>query len=81
MAEQKPKTCHCWRVLGWWLDPTTFEIRHKGRLVKILQFSATLLSSLPCGDNLDVNMDGLVDVIDATLILQLGAGLIATLPV
>ncbi len=42
----------------------------------VLQFSAGLLSSLPCSQNGDVNHDGAVNAIDAALILQYVAGLV-----
>ena len=42
----------------------------------ILQFFAALLPILPCHQNADVNGSGVVDVIDAALILQLEAGFI-----
>ena len=45
----------------------------------ILQFFAALLPILPCHQNADVNGSGVVDVIDAALILQLEAGFINTL--
>jgi hypothetical protein len=40
----------------------------------VLQLSAGLIPSLPCGKNADVNDDGRVDSIDAVLILQYSAG-------
>lgn len=46
----------------------------------ILQYSASLLSSLSCQSNGDTNVDGRIDSIDAALILQLIAGLISNLP-
>ncbi len=46
----------------------------------ILQFVASLVSSLPCAGNADVNNDGLADSRDALLILQYDAGLIPSLP-
>jgi hypothetical protein len=45
----------------------------------VLQFSAGLLSSLPCPQNGDVNHDGSVNAIDAALILQYVAGLVTHL--
>jgi len=46
----------------------------------ILQLSATLLSSLECQSNGDVQPDARIDSIDAALVLQLIAGLISSLP-
>ena len=46
----------------------------------ILQMSAGLLASLPCGPAADANADGQVNAIDATLILQFVAGLLSSLP-
>ena len=43
--------------------------------VLVLQFSAGVLPSLPCGSSGDVNHDGMVDAIDAAIILQIAAGL------
>lgn len=45
----------------------------------ILQFSASLISALPCQQNADVNHDGSIDAIDAALILQYAAGLLSQL--
>ncbi len=45
-----------------------------------LQFSAGLISTLPCQDAADVNRSGTIDARDATLILQYVAGLLAELP-
>ena len=45
----------------------------------ILQFSAGLVSSVPCANNADVNVDGYIDPIDSALILQHVAGIIAGL--
>jgi hypothetical protein len=45
-----------------------------------LQFDAGMSSSLPCPQVADVNHNGLVDVIDAALILQFDAGLVSGLP-
>jgi hypothetical protein len=45
----------------------------------VLQFSASLVGSLLCQDEADVNTDGSVSSIDAALILQHTGGLI-TLP-
>ena len=42
----------------------------------ILQFSAALVSQLPCLENADVNTDGAVTSVDAALVLQAVAGLI-----
>jgi len=42
--------------------------------------AAALLTSLPCPDAGDVDQDGAATVIDATLILQYTAGIIASLP-
>ncbi len=46
----------------------------------VLQYSAGLLSVLPCQQNADVNRDGQVNSLDAALILQYDAGLIQSLP-
>ena len=46
----------------------------------ILQFTASLIGSLPCDENADVNESGDVDAIDAAIILQFSAGLIVSLP-
>ncbi|MCH7580895.1 MAG: hypothetical protein IIB22_11680 [Chloroflexi bacterium] len=45
----------------------------------ILQFSASLVGELLCQDVADVNQDGSVDALDATLILQFAAGLLESL--
>ena len=45
----------------------------------VLQFSAGLLSVLPCPDSADTNSDGNVNALDAALILQFAAGLIDSL--
>ena len=42
----------------------------------VLQFSAGLISTLPCQAAADVSGDGSINAIDATLVLQLSAGLI-----
>ncbi len=42
----------------------------------ILQFSAEMIDELPCHDQADVNGDGHVDAVDATIVLQIVAGLI-----
>ena len=42
----------------------------------VLQLSADLLSTLPCGDAADVNHDGRVNTLDAALILQFSAGVL-----
>lgn len=41
----------------------------------VLQYSAGLISSLPCPQNADANGDGRIDALDAAVILQLTAGL------
>ncbi len=46
----------------------------------ILQFSASLIGSVPNPSSADVNGDGQVNAIDAALILQFSAGLIDSLP-
>ena len=46
----------------------------------IVQFAASLLSSLPCPEGADINSSGIVDVIDAALILQFVAGFLNSLP-
>ncbi len=46
----------------------------------ILQYSASLLASLPCQQNADVNDDGSANAIDAALILQYVAGLVSHFP-
>ncbi|MCH8993373.1 MAG: S8 family serine peptidase [Chloroflexi bacterium] len=46
----------------------------------IVQFAASLLSSLPCPEGADINNNGTVDVIDAALILQFVAGFLNSLP-
>jgi len=46
----------------------------------ILQRTAGLLMSLPCGGAADANLDGQVNAIDSALILQYSAGLIGQLP-
>jgi len=46
----------------------------------MLQFSAGLISELPCARNADVNGDGEVNALDAALVLQFVAGLIPSLP-
>ena len=45
----------------------------------ILQFSASFVGELLCQDVADVNQDGSVDALDATLILQFTAGLLESL--
>ncbi|MCH8912378.1 MAG: hypothetical protein IIA33_02300 [Planctomycetes bacterium] len=45
----------------------------------ILQFSASIIGELPCQDVADVNQDGSVDALDATLLLQFIAGLLPDL--
>lgn len=45
-----------------------------------LQFSAGLVTSLPCGQNADANGDGSINAIDAALVLQFVAGLLHSLP-
>ena len=45
----------------------------------ILQFSASIIDDLRCQDTADVNQDGSVDALDATLILQFTAGLLESL--
>lgn len=42
----------------------------------VLQFSAGLITSVPCPQNVDVNNDGAINSVDAALILQYVAGLI-----
>ena len=46
----------------------------------ILQWSAGLLSSMPCGNAADIQKNGRVNSVDAALILQFEAGLIDQLP-
>ena len=46
----------------------------------VLQYSAGLLSSLPCFERADVNGDGSADALDAALILQHVVGLLPDLP-
>ena len=46
----------------------------------ILQFSAGLVASLPCGGAADPNGDGRTTAVDSTLILQFVAGFIHDLP-
>ena len=46
----------------------------------VLQLDAGLVSTLPCGDQADVNGDGLLNSLDAVLILQFTAALIQQLP-
>ena len=46
----------------------------------VLQFTASLIDSLPCLEDGDTNDDGLIDAVDAALLLQFIAGLISTLP-
>lgn len=46
----------------------------------VLQLTAGLVTSVPCGANADANDDGQVTSIDAALILQYSAGLIGHLP-
>ena len=45
----------------------------------ILQHTAGLLGSLPCGENADASGDGNVNAVDAALVLQFSAGLLQTL--
>ncbi len=45
-----------------------------------LQYSAGLVSSLPCLQNADANHDGSTNAIDAALVLQFVAGLLHSLP-
>lgn len=45
----------------------------------VLQYTAGLISSLPCMGSGNVNADGVVDAVDAALILQYVAGLIPEL--
>jgi hypothetical protein len=47
----------------------------------VLQYSAGLISGLPCQTKADVNQDGHINSIDAALILQYGAALLGHLPV
>ena len=47
----------------------------------VLQFSVSLVGELPCQDVADVNDDGSVDALDATLILQFAAGLLNSLAI
>ncbi|MCH8007369.1 MAG: dockerin type I repeat-containing protein [Chloroflexi bacterium] len=42
----------------------------------ILQYSAELVDAVPCPELADVNQDGYVDAVDATIVLQKVAGLI-----
>ena len=46
----------------------------------VLQFTAGLLTTLPCSRSADVNLDGVSNTIDAALILQFDAGLLPNLP-
>jgi hypothetical protein len=46
----------------------------------VLQLSAGLIGSLPCGALGDVNHDGRVNALDAALILQVDAGLLPGFP-
>ena len=46
----------------------------------VLQLSAGLKDVLPCIQNADVNRDGRINPLDATLILQYDAGLLPSLP-
>jgi len=45
----------------------------------ILQFAAGLLDRLACEDDADVDADGRVNALDAALVLQRDAGMVARL--
>ena len=45
----------------------------------LLQFSAGLITTLPCSDKADVNGDGTLNPLDAALVLQFSAGLLQSI--
>jgi hypothetical protein len=71
-------TGQVWRVA---VTQPVYDVNCDGRTdaidaLLLLQFSALLISELPCQINGDFNGDGSVDVLDALLILQFNAGML-----
>ena len=44
----------------------------------ILQLIAGMIGELPCPDGGDANGDGVIDIVDATVVLQFSSGLISS---
>jgi hypothetical protein len=62
------------------LDPEPRRIPDSSDALRMEQYAAGLVATLPCLYLGDVNLDGAVNAIDAQLVLQYTAGLIAHFP-